>query len=95
MYHCFHQFIVFSLGNIWAHHGFQRENIQHTNVHLVVPDTHAVLKVWLKYIYIYIYIYMSGKWNIDPCKTHFAECGSRKKSYIRVIHIYFVNNTLL
>ena len=73
MYHCFHQFIVFSSGNIRSHHGFQRENIQHTNVHLVVPDTHAALKVWFKYKY------TSGKWNIDPCKTYFAECGSRKK----------------
>lgn len=92
MYHCFHQFIVFSLGNIWAHHGFQRENIQYTNVHLVVPDTHAVLKVWFKYIYIYICqvseILILARHillNVDP----------EKKSYIRVIHIYFVNNTLL
>lgn len=44
--------LVFSLGNIRTHHGFQRENIQHTNVHLVVPDTRALLKVWFKYIYI-------------------------------------------
>ena len=72
VYHCFHQFIAFPLGNIRAQHGFQKENIQHTNVHLVVPDTHAVLKVWFKYIYI------SGKWNINPCKIQFAECGSRK-----------------
>lgn len=44
--------LVFSLGNIRTHHGSQRENIQHTNVHLAVPDTRALLKVWFKYIYV-------------------------------------------